>query len=151
MLCDMCSASGKMYKTIVEGAHLSLCQDCSNFGKVIGMVQQQENAKAVEKFHAADKAEKLEIVSGDYAEKIRKKRESLGLKQKEFAQKLNEKQSIVQKMESGHFEPPIGLAKKIGKILHLKLVEQYQENHDMKKSSKTEAFTIGDFIKNGKK
>jgi len=71
----------------------------------------------------------------------------LRLKQEEFAKKLNEKESLIQKIESGHFEPSIGLAKKIGRFLKIKLVEEYEEVHEKQVRSKTGSFTIGDIIK----
>lgn len=147
MICDMCGSPGKMFKTIVEGTELSVCQECSRFGKVVGVIE-QSIAKPIAKTKSKEpETEVMELLVEDYAEKIRKKRESLGLNQEEFAKKLNEKESLIQKIESGHFEPSIGLAKRIGKILQLKLVEEYEEKHDAVSKSKTDSFTIGDFIK----
>ena len=147
MPCDMCGAEGKLYKTIVEGAELILCHDCSKFGKVVGVVQQTEHIAIAKTMHMSS-SEIIELVIDGYAEAIKEKRERLGLTQKEFAQKLNEKESVIQKIESGHFDPPIGMAKKIGKILKINLVEEHEEQHEgSKKNPKAESFTIGDFIK----
>ncbi|MCP3931924.1 MAG: helix-turn-helix domain-containing protein, partial [Bacteroidetes bacterium] len=41
----------------------------------------------------------------------------MGLKQEQLAKMLSEKESLIQKMETGNFSPPIGMARKIGKIL----------------------------------
>ena len=95
--------------------------------------------------------EAMEMVVNDYAERIRKKREHLRLKQEEFAKKMNEKESLIQKIESGHFEPSINLAKKIGRFLKIRLVEDYKESHEKQTKTKTNSFTIGDLIKIGKK
>ena len=146
MICDMCGSPGKLFKTIVEGTELSVCEECSRFGKVMGIVE-QSIARVQETKSKEPETELIEILVEDYAEKIRKKRESLGLNQEEFAKKLNEKESLIQKIEAGHFEPSIGLAKRIGKVLQLRLVDEYEEKHAGQKGSKTDAFTIGDFIK----
>ena len=143
----MCGNPGKLFKTIVEGTELSVCQECSRFGKVVGIVKQSTAGKMQETKSKEPETELIELLVEDYAERIRKKRESLGLNQEEFAKKLNEKESLIQKIESGHFEPSIGLAKRIGKILQLRLVDEYEEKHTGQKGSKTDAFTIGDFIK----
>jgi len=146
MLCDMCGSPGKLFKTIVEGTELSVCQECSRFGKVVGVIEQ--STKPIAKTESEEpETEVMELLVEDYAEKIRKRRESLGLNQKEFAKKLNEKESLIQKIESSRFEPSIGLAKRIGKVLQLRLVEEYEEKHEKSKGMKMDTFTIGDFIK----
>ncbi|MEK6949694.1 MAG: multiprotein bridging factor aMBF1 [Nanoarchaeota archaeon] len=147
MICDMCGDNGKLYKVIVEGAELALCKECSKFGKVMGAIQQDE-------LHLAKKAikeaqpENIQLLVEDYAEKIKRKREQLGLSQKELAERLNEKESVLQKIESGHFEPPIDTAKKIEKLLNIKIIEEREEKYEDKgPKARTETFTIGDFIK----
>ena len=144
MLCDMCGSEGKLFKTIIEGAQLNVCHECSKFGKVTGIIEQKEADKITAK---APQTEVMEIIVGDYAEKIRRGREDLDLNQKEFAKKINEKESLVQKIESGHFKPAIGLAKKIASFLKVRLTEEYEETHEKQAKAKTGAFTIGDFIK----
>jgi len=145
MNCDMCSSEGKLFKVIVEDATLNVCHECSKFGRVVGVVKQEIEIEV--RHHTVPQTEIMDIVVGDYAEKIRKKREGLGLKQEEFAKKVNEKESLIQKIESGKFEPSIGLAKKIGSFLKLNLTEEYEEKHESPVKTKTDAFTIGDFIK----
>jgi len=147
MKCDMCGSPGKLYKTIIEDAELNVCHECSKFGKVVGIVRQEEINKTEAKTIKKPETEIMKIIVDDYAEKIRKKRESLGLKQEEFAKKINEKESLIQKIESGHFEPSIDLAKKIGGFLKIRLVEEYKEGHEKQTHSKTNSFTLGDFIK----
>ena len=141
----MCGSEGKLYKTIIEDAQLNVCHECSKFGKVTGIVEQKQANEITSK--AEIQTEVMEIIVEDYAEKIRKKRESLGLKQEEFAKKISEKESLVQKIESGHLEPSIGLAKKIGRFLKIKLTEEHEETHEKQATTKTDSFTIGDFIK----
>jgi len=145
----MCGSEGKLYKTIIEDAQLNVCHECSKFGKVTGIVEQKGANKITA--NTENQTEVMEIIVEDYAEKIRKKRESLGLKQEEFAKKISEKESLIQKIESGHLEPSIGLAKKIGSFLKIKLTEEHEETHEKQSSTKTDSLTIGDFIKIKKK
>lgn len=153
MKCDMCGSEGRLYKAIIEGAQLNVCHECSKFGKVIGIIEQKASCQEKTRQNEAQEPQKevMDIVIGDYAEKIKRKREQLGLKQEEFAKKINEKESLIQNIESGRYEPPIGLAKKIQGFLKIRLVEEHEEMHEMKKETKTNAFTIGDFIKIKKK
>jgi len=94
----------------------------------------------------------LEIVE-DYTIKIRKVRQSLGLNQDQFAQKLNEKPSLLRRIETGKVKPSIKLAKKIEKVYGIKLITtseiidtSAQVGKYMKKSSGT---SLGDmaFVK----
>ena len=147
MICDMCGENDRLFKTIVEGAELALCRDCSKFGKVAGAIQQDEPYLAKKAIKETE-PESIQLLVEDYAEKIKKKREQLGLSQKELAEKLNEKESIVQKIESGHFEPEIGTAKKIEKLLNIKIMEELDGKYENKSPKpRSETFTIGDFIK----
>jgi putative transcription factor len=152
MNCEMCGKSGKLFRANIEGAELTVCENCAKFGKVIAPVR-QDAAREPVKFPGfrgisrEPEKETVQIIAKDYAEKIKKKRESLGLKQEEFAKKINEKESLVQNIESGHFEPSIDLAKKIEGFLRIVLIEDYEEGKEDFKAVKSDTFTIGDFIK----
>jgi len=145
MICDMCGRENGIYRTIVESAQLNLCKDCSRFGRVTGTIRQQAAEKGIRQ-EEEQKKEVLEIVAEDFAEKIKRKREQLGLTQKDFAKKINEKESMVHKMETGSFTPPLNLARRLEKLLNLKLIESHEETHQKAKAS-LGSFTIGDFIK----
>ncbi len=152
MRCDMCGGEGKLYKTIIEGAELNACSDCSKFGKVIAIIK-EESSEEIKKQTTRQETEKdiLEVVVEDFADRVKKKREQLNLTQKDFAKKLSEKESIIHKIETGSFVPPFGLAKKLERLLHIKLIEQHEESHKNPAKSKVDNLTIGDFIKTKKK
>ena len=147
----MCSSEGRLFRAIIEGAELTVCENCSKFGDILKEIKVQEPVKVKGKTIISDdkepETEVMDLLVEDCAEKIRKKRESLGLKQKDFAKRINEKESVVQKIESGHFEPSIDLARKIGSFLKIRLVEEYKEVHEKQAQTKSESFTIGDIIK----
>ena len=146
----MCGSGGKLYKAIIEGAQLNVCQECSKFGKVIGVIKQEipkEKKKIDIPKNEEPQSEVMQIIVKDYAEKIKKKRENLGLKQEEFAKKISEKESLVHNLESGRYEPSIDLAKKIERFLKIKLIEDYEDKYEKTKGTKTDSFTLGDFVK----
>ena len=58
---------------------------------------------------------------------------------------------MIQHLETGKFEPPILLAKKLERALNIKLVEEMQEVHESSVKEDTETLTIGDVIKIKKK
>lgn len=155
MLCDMCGSSGKLYKAMVEGALLTVCDNCSKLGKITATVKTDEKIRKKPRFEKKivrrEEPEIIEIIAENYAEKIKTKRESLNLTQKQFAEKINEKESVIQNLESGSFSPPINLAKKIEHFLKIKLVEVLKEEQQKISASEPGSLTIGDFIKIKKK
>ena len=147
----MCGGEGKLYKTIIEGAELNVCTDCSKFGKVIAIIKEEPSEEIKKSARQEPEKEILEVVVENFSDIIKKKREQLNLTQKDFAKKLNEKESIIHKIEIGNFIPQLGLVKKFGKILRIKLIQQHEESHEKPVEPKIDSLTIGDFIKVKKK
>ena len=135
-------------RAIVEGVELSICSKCSKYGKVLGPVRTAVKKEVVKRYAPAPVQEKMDLIVENYADLIRKKRESTGMSQRDFAIKLNEKESVLHHIETGKFEPPLEMARKLEKMLSIKLIEEHEEKHEISKSKKTdESFTLGDFIK----
>ncbi len=150
MQCDLCGAKTEsLFRAIVEGTELNVCKDCAKYGKVIEKkpIKVIEEKKEYVKKSAEPEKEVIQVIVPDFAQRIKKKRESLGLKQKEFAKKISEKESLIHNMETGSFKPSISLARKLEKSLKIKLVEEYEEEHKKISETETDGFTIGDLIK----
>ena len=140
-VCEMCGRSGPLVTAIIEGTQLSVCKSCARMGKIVQRpVQKHKPVKE-------DRRETIEMLVNDYSERIRKAREQSGLTQKEFANKLNEKESIIQKIESGTFRPTIEKARRFEKALKIKLVEKTEDTPIEVNKKSTGALTIGDIIK----
>lgn len=148
--CDLCGKTiESLAKAIIEGVQLDVCSDCAKFGKVISQPRRpsaKEQVARIKKQYEK-KEERIELLVDDYANLIKRKRESMGMSQKDFAAKISEKESIVHKIETGSFEPDLALARKLEKSLGIKLTEAYEEKHEDSKKTKSEGFTLGDFIK----
>lgn len=149
MQCDMCGSEGRLVRAMIEGTELKVCGNCAKFGKVLGPVREERiEIKKLRKVEIIEEPEVMEVVIPDFSSVIRKKRESLGLNQEEFAKKLSEKESIVHKMETGEFTPSISTARKLERMLGIRLVEEHTEEHKKVKAGGTsEGMTIGDLIK----
>ena len=148
MQCDLCGAKTEnLFRAIVEGTELNICKDCAKYGKVI---EKKVPIKVEEKKQFAKPAEPekeiIQVIVPDFAQRIKNKRESFKLKQKEFAKKISEKESLIHNMETGSFKPSISLARKLEKFLKIKLIEEYEEEHKQSSETKAEGFTIGDLI-----
>ncbi|MBI2659742.1 TIGR00270 family protein [Candidatus Woesearchaeota archaeon] len=148
MNCDLCGKTTEsLAKAIIEGVNLDVCADCAKFGKVISAPKRPSPKEQHMQLQKREEKEKTELIVEDYPEIIKKKRESMGLTQKEFANRINEKEVIISKIETGAFAPPINLARKLEKFLGIKLVEEYKEDAFKSGRKSIEGFTLGDFIK----
>lgn len=145
MNCDMCGKEAEMYKSVIEGTELTVCINCSKYGKLIGKATPAEAFR--EKIPVLERQpEMAETVASNFGELLKRKREGLGLKQKEFAKKIAEKESTLHKLETGTIKPTLERARKLEKMLGLKLVEELKEEPvEQKKDSSV--MTLGDVVK----
>lgn len=142
--CEMCGKNDKLFRTMVEGAEMMLCKDCSRFGKVLAAPKIIIKKEAIRQKQES-KPEIIEVIVPDYGKIVKERREKLGLKQEELAKKINEKESLIHKIESGAFEPGIMLARKLEGFLKIKLIEKSEEESVMP-AKKSGPVTIGDVI-----
>lgn len=148
----MCGKEDHLFRVSIEDAILNVCKNCSSYGKVLSRVKTQtsrqiKNQIKTEEIEVSKPAETLFLILPDYAEKIKKKREKLGLNQSDFAKQVRERDSLISKIETGTIEPNIKLARKLERHLKIKLVEEYQEKPKLLAKSEGEGVTIGDMIK----
>ncbi len=149
MQCDMCGKEDKLFVTSIEGSQLQLCKGCSVYGKIIHKVRPPAQPHFKQKQRVIDTEEIIRRIVPDYANKIRNARDQMGLKQEQFAKKINEKESIIQQLETGKFEPSIRLATKLEKTFNIVLIEELKSK-EMPKFTQTkskEGLTVGDMIK----
>ena len=140
--CEICGEEQELIKAIVEGSLLSVCDQCAKFGNAI-LVKKE---KPLEKQIKRSSSEIINVINQEYPKIIKESREKLGLKQKELALKINEKESIIHKLETGALQPTILMARKIEKTLNICLVEIYQESHESL-NLMSDQLTLGDLLK----
>lgn len=90
--------------------------------------------------------ERYEVVE-DYAKKVRRARERLGLTQKELAVKVKVGENVIKRIEAGTLVPPIDLAMRLERVLGVKLLEPVvDEEEEPAPSSRKGDFylTLGD-------
>ena len=134
--CEMCGRESLLSRTKIENTELLVCGSCSTFGKVIKRKPQIYN-------------ETVEIIPEGYGKKVKDARTWAGLNQKEFAFKLSEKESVINKIESEHLMPTLELAKKIERLCEIKIIESYKEEKKPEDNInfRDGGLTIGDIIK----
>ncbi len=140
MLCEMCGKDVEVTSRVrVEGTVLRLCADCSRFGQIMdpppspaaaapggrgrSVVAATRPAGAPRRLEERDlytEIGELELAP-DWGRRVRIAREALAWKPEDLAKKLNEKKSVVLKIEAGSMHPPDALVRKIEHLLKVRL------------------------------
>ncbi len=168
--CEMCGAETASPKTIkVEGAELDVCDNCADFGTE---VKTQQSSSTSTKYSTSsssgnsststgssgssggqsrrhDMFDDMEEIAQDYDDRIRNARESSGLSQEDLAKELNEKASLIRKLEHGDMLPNDSVQKKLEKKLDITLTEGSSgaDDEEWSGGSSTGSYTLGDVVK----
>lgn len=130
-------------RVMVDNAVLNLCDSCAKFGKPLDrkpetitmkynapkpknyVAPQRSNAPRRSSRPPRKKPADLDSieVSPEYPEIIKEAREKLEWTQEELALKVLEKKNVVAKIERGELRPSVKLARKLEKLLEVKLIE----------------------------
>ncbi len=143
-MCEVCGLEIKKraYRVKIEGSVLMTCRSCSKLGEVVEEINLEISMKTFQrrtkKLRPVLKPVKKQIyierrtdlleyegysVVKNYGLLIRRAREKRKLKQEELASLVNEKLSLIRKIEAEKQKPPIKLAKKLENLLSIKLIE----------------------------
>jgi len=150
MGCDLCGKNEQLFETVVEGTKLTVCRGCSDFGDVIKKVGASEEEEYKRKIVSVSEGKKkiVEGIVDNYSMLVKKAREQKGMKQKEVAKKIAEKESLIHHIEQGKYKPNIDLARKLEKFFGIVLIERYEEKEYKSSHDISEGLTLGDVIKN---
>lgn len=133
MRCEVCGnvIAGPSIKVRIEGTTMLTCSKCAALGDRVGKPDVRSRIKPLafkRKKPYLMREEILDIVEG-YDKIIRAGRERMGMTQKDLGMAVNEKMSVISRLESGRMVPENRLAKKLEKVLNIKLLEAV-ENED---------------------
>lgn len=155
MTCELCGKDVSKTVTVkVEGSEMEVCESCKKYGKeVLSSEKKNQSTKEVlkrikdkKKGSTQNNYEKeIEELALDYSERIESARLEKDLTQEELAKKINEKKSVIAKLEKEDMRPSEELRKKLENTLDIKLTEKIEKT-PTKTSEKTEGLTIGDLI-----
>jgi putative transcription factor len=142
MLCEMCGKNVALTSRVkIEGTVLNLCADCARFGKPLdpppapsavpgGAVARPSLAggtgrsagvrRSLQERDLYTEIGEMELAP-DWPKRIRVAREALHWTPEEFGKKLNEKKSVVLKLESGNMHPPDDLLRRVERLLKVRL------------------------------
>jgi putative transcription factor len=166
--CEMCGAeTSSLTTTKVEGAELELCGDCSDFGTEVRTTSSSGSSKystsssdgtassgadssgssSGGSSRRTDMFDDMDEVATDYDERIREARESEDLSQEDLAKGLNEKASLIRKLERGDVLPSDEVQRKLEGRLDISLTEGSGDADTDWDGGSSATTTLGDVVK----
>jgi len=142
--CPICGREvEKLVKAEIEGSIIEVCEDCAKkYGKIL---EEKSRKIKVIKDKEIKEIEEVDLIE-DFFVAIKKRREELGLSIKELAKLVKEKESVIKRIEDGKLEPDINLARKLEKILKIKILSKVERKRVGKKKEIIPKLTIGDVV-----
>ena len=170
--CEMCGAETSSPNLVkIEGAELEVCDSCTEFGTE---VQTQESSTTSTKYSTSGSSasggssggtstsggtssggpspgsemfDDIDDIAQDYDERIRTARESAGLSQEDLAKQLNEKASLIRKLEHGDMLPSDDVQRKLERALDVDLSTGGESAEtEWEGGSSSGEYTLGDVV-----
>lgn len=159
MECEICGKEVPEHNPIrakIEGSVMVVCKECSKLGTI-------QKAPPKPKFRKQNKSKKsnntknksysrndepTEELIEDYEMAIRNAREAKDWSREDLGKKINERVSVITRIETGKMTPDIKLTKKLEKTLNIKLLEKV-DNVDLNQfiNSSSGERTLGNVMK----
>ncbi|MFP4175165.1 MAG: multiprotein bridging factor aMBF1 [Halobacteriales archaeon] len=163
----MCGAETDDPTTIqTEGTQLEVCSNCTEFGTVLhdeerdkskgssgsessgstgggGTTKQSPPSSGGGPSH--DPLDELGTLAPDYDSRVRNARENAGLTQEDLADELNEKLSLIRKLERGEMRPDEDVRAKLESELGVSLTEEVG-GEEWETDDSSGGYTVGDII-----
>jgi putative transcription factor len=155
LFCEICGHEivGKPGRSLVEGATLIVCQQCSSIGTRLPGFPDRPRRSIVAPSHTHAPIERLpkaveesDLVE-EYSRVVKEGREKLGITQQDLAFKAKEKLTVIQKIEIGKMSPTIRLSKELEHILRVRLLvprEELDLPSPPRRASPSPTVTLGD-------
>ena len=157
MFCEICGREivGKPGRSLVEGATLIVCQQCSSIGTKLPGFPDRPRRPVIAPSHTHAPIERLpkaveesDLIE-EYSRVIKEGREKLGISQQDLAFKAKEKLTVIQKIEIGKMLPTMRLSKELEHILRVRLLvprEELDLPSPPRKASQPPIVTLGDVV-----
>ncbi|MEF8821450.1 MAG: multiprotein bridging factor aMBF1 [Halovenus sp.] len=174
--CEMCGTETSSPNRIkVEGAELDVCDSCTEFGTKLetsdssgststkystssssgssssssssGNTGTSTSSSGGGGGRRQDMFDDIDELAQDFDEQIRQARESAGLSQEDLAKDLNEKASLIQKLEQGKMLPTDEMQEKLERSLDIDLTAGGSTDEtEWESDSDAGEYTLGDVV-----
>ncbi len=174
--CEMCGTETSSPNRVkIEGAKLNVCDECTDFGTEIETGSSSSSSTKYSTSSSDDNSstgagatntgasttssggggrgrkpdmfDDIEELAQDYDDQIRQGRERAGLSQEDLAKDLNEKASLIRKLEQGEMLPTDETQEKLEAALEIDLsAGGSTDDTDWESDSSTGEYTLGDVV-----
>jgi len=148
MNCEICGKElkGSGIKIVVEGTEVTVCPMCKRYGseKVSTASQGEAKRVVIKKRKVSTDIEFKDELLDNYNQIIRQEREKRGWSQEQLAKKIQEKESLIKKIENAEITPDPEVVAKLEKLFGIKLRESVPVVKIEKRASITP--TLGDVV-----
>ena len=159
MECEICGKpvpENNPIRAKIEGSVMVVCKECSKLGTVQKAppkpkyVKQNKGKKPANtrKRNYSRNDEPSEELIEDFSFEVRKAREAKDWSREDLGRKINERVSVITRIETGKMTPDTKLTKKLEKALNIKLLEKV-DNVDLNQflNSSSGERTLGNIMK----
>ena len=141
--CEVCGkGSEDLFLVDIEGAQMVVCSRCSKGKKILQEFSERKEAQTAYR-PIQSRSDEYEVVE-HYGRIIRSAREALGLPAHVLAERINEKESTLVRVEKEEALPDDKLARKLEKALSIRLTARAEPERRHFSYSKHETITLGD-------
>jgi putative transcription factor len=143
--CELCGAPTKsVYVVNVEDVELRVCAKCAEGKKVI---KSQSYGADVARRSSRPKREEDQPLVENYGKIIHDARDRMQLPLKVLAEMLNEKETLLARIEQQSTLPTIALTKKLEKALSIRLIDSNSDTDTSASSgARKGGATLGEFV-----
>ncbi|WP_458453719.1 multiprotein bridging factor aMBF1 [Methanobrevibacter sp.] len=164
MECEICGKpvpENNPIRAKIEGSVMVVCKECSKLGTIQKAPAKPKFVKQTNKNRNNNKRptttrnrpysrneEPSEELIEDFSFEVRKARESKDWSREELGKRINERVSVISRIETGKMTPDVKLTKKLEKALNIKLLEKV-DNIDLNQFINTSSGerTLGNVMK----
>ena len=159
MECEICGKpvpENNPIRAKIEGSVMVVCKECSKLGTVQKAppkpkyLKQNKGKKPANtrKRNYSRNDEPSEELIEDFSFEVRKAREAKDWSREDLGKKINERVSVITRIETGKMTPDTKLTKKLEKALNIKLLEKV-DNVDLNQfiNSSSGERTLGNVMK----
>jgi putative transcription factor len=143
--CELCGQDAdSLTKTKIEGAKLDVCESCAEMGEKVETPS--KNVRKKKKKHSSRKKKRdTKSLANNYGELVKNAREDKQLSIQELSDELNEKASLLKKIEQEKLKPEKSLAGKLEKKFGIELyVNAEVSDYDDRETGDDRKATLGD-------
>lgn len=142
--CELCgNETTSLTKVKIEGAEVKTCDSCAQMGEEVNTGTSKPRKKKTES-KSRTRGRDTDTLAPDYGDRVRDAREEKKLSLAEVSDDLNEKESVIRKVENQDLKPEKSLASKLSRKFGVDLYVNPEVSNVDDSTSDSRSATLGD-------